>query len=132
MNRIILSLFAAWSLVFGFTSQAHHSFAAMYDAEGNVEIEGQIVQFLFRNPHSFLHVMVPDENGELARWTVEWSGASALNTSGLRPDTLKRGDVVVITGNPGRNPDDRRVRMQTLHRPADGLNWGNRPGEVVD
>ena len=119
-------------LGYSLSAQAHHSFAAMYRAEGSVEIEGQIVQFLFRNPHSFLHIMAPDENGEMTRWTIEWSGASALDVNGLRPDTLKRGDTVIVSGNPGRNPADYRIRMRTLHRPLDGFGWGTRPGEVVD
>jgi hypothetical protein len=46
--------------------------------------------------------------------------------------TLKQGDVVTISGNPGRNPADHRVRMLTLHRKSDGFGWGQRPGEVVD
>lgn len=127
-----ITAFVAGALVFGLSAQAHHSFAAMYQAEGTVEIEGQIVQFLFRNPHSFVHIMAPDEAGNMTRWTVEWSGASALDIGGLQSDTLKRGDTVVVTGNPGRNPDDHRIRMRTLYRPVDGFGWGNRPGEVVD
>jgi len=123
---------AAATFVYGLAAHAHHSFAAMYRSEDVVEIEGQIVQFLFRNPHSFVHIMAPDDQGDMMRWTVEWSGASALNTGGLRPDTLKRGDTVIISGNPGRNPEDHRIRMRTLHRPADGFGWGTRPGETVD
>lgn len=132
MKRTTNALLAATALASSLAADAHHSFAAMYRSEGMVEIEGQIVQFLFRNPHSFVHVMAPDDNGEMKRWTVEWSGASALDVNGLRPDTLKRGDTVVVTGNPGRNPEDYRIRMRTLHRPSDGFGWGTRPGEVVD
>ena len=132
MKGKITVVLAASALAYGLAAQAHHSFAAMYQAEGTVEVEGQIVQFLFRNPHSFVHIMAPDETGTMTRWTVEWSGASALNTSGMQPDTLKRGDTVIITGNPGRNPDDHRIRMRTLHRPSDGFGWGTRPGETVD
>jgi hypothetical protein len=44
---------------------------------------------------------------------------------------LKPGDVVVITGNPGRNAADHRIRMRTLLRPADGFGWGQR-GETFD
>ena len=38
----------------------------------------------------------------------------------------------IITGAPGRNPQDHRVRMVTLHRPKDGFGWGKKPGEIVD
>ena len=132
MKGAIVKLFVTSALTYGLAAQAHHSFAAMYQAERTIEIEGQIVQFLFRNPHSFVHITAPGEDGDMTRWTVEWSGASALDTGGLRPDTLKRGDTVIVSGNPGRNPDDHRIRMRTLHRPADGFGWGTRPGETVD
>ena len=42
------------------------------------------------------------------------------------------GDVVVVSGSPGRDPIDKRVRLITLQRPKDGFVWGKRPGEVVD
>jgi hypothetical protein len=110
---------------------AHHSFTATYDEAKTVEIEGTLVQFMFRNPHAFVHVMAPDENGTMQRWGVEWGGAGALTGQGVTRDSLKPGDVVKITGNPGRNPADHRIRMRTLLRPSDGFGWGQR-GETFD
>ena len=40
---------------------------------------------------------------------------------GISPDA---GDHVIITGNPGRNPEDHRLRMRTITRPSDGWKWG--------
>jgi hypothetical protein len=110
---------------------AHHSFTATYDEGKTVEIEGTLVQFMFRNPHAFVHVMAPDENGEMQRWGVEWGGAGALAGQGVTRESLKPGDTVVITGNPGRNPTDHRIRMRTLLRPSDGFGWGQQ-GETFD
>ena len=42
---------------------AHHSFTATYFEDRTMEIEGKLLQFMFRNPHSFVHVEAPDENG---------------------------------------------------------------------
>src|SRR5438093_4883249 len=42
---------------------AHHSFAATYLEGQTQKIEGKVVQFLFHNPHSFLHVEAPDDKG---------------------------------------------------------------------
>ena len=75
--------------------------------------------------------LAPDENGEMQRWGVEWGGAGALTGQGVTRDTLKPGDKVVITGNPGRNAADHRLRMRTLLRPSDGFGWGQR-GETFD
>jgi Family of unknown function (DUF6152) len=116
----------------GMTARAHHSFAATYHEDKTVKIEGKLVQFLFRNPHSFVHVEAPDENGEMQRWAVEWAGLGQLAGAGITRETLKYGDVVVVTANPGRNPADHRLRMVTLKRPSDGFTWGQAPGQVVD
>ena len=102
---------------------AHHSFPATYLVDQQVKIEGTVVQFLFRNPHSFVHVMAPDKNGVMQRWAVEWGAGGALGDAGVKNDTLKPGDKVKITGNPGRNPADHRIRMQSIERPGDGWKW---------
>ena len=108
---------------------AHHSSAPFYDDTKRAEAVGTVTRFLFRNPHSFVHVMVREKDGTLVRYAVEWSGALQL---GIARDTLKIGDRVVISGNPGRNRKDHLLRMLTLHRPKDGFGWGQRPGEVVE
>ena len=102
---------------------AHHSFAATYFEDKTVTIEGTIVQFLFRNPHSFVHVQGPDDKGVMQRWAVEWGAGLQLTQMGVERDTLKAGDKVVITGNPGRNPADHRLRMRAIERPKDGWKW---------
>ena len=68
---------------------------------------------------------------QMQRWGVEWGGAGALAGQGVTRDSLKPGDKVVITGNPGRNAIDHRVRMRTLLRPSDGFGWGQN-GETFD
>ena len=113
-------------------TRAHHSFAATYDESKMVTVEGKLIQFQFRNPHSFVHVMAPDANGREQRWSIEWGAAGQLGGQGVSRDTLKVGDVVWILGNPGRNPADRRVRMLTLKRASDGFSWGDKAGETVD
>ena len=132
MKGKLLVLAIAVLVMAGAQAYAHHSFAATYFEDKTVQIEGKLVQFLFRNPHSFVHVEAPDEKGVMQRFAVEWGGAGQLGGQGVTRETLKPGDVVTISGNPGRNPADHRVRMVTLHRKSDGFGWGRRPGEVVD
>ena len=132
MKRIVILLVIAGALASGISVYAHHSFAATYQEKQTVKIEGKIVQFLFRNPHSFVHVNAPDEMGVMQRWNVEWGGAGLLAGQGLTRDSLKPGDPVVITGNPGRDSADHRIRMVSLHRTTDGFGWGARLGESFD
>jgi hypothetical protein len=132
MKRKLFVLLIAAGFAAGVRAHAHHSFAATYFEDKSVTVEGELVQFLFRNPHSFVHVVGPDEKGEKQRWAVEWGGGGQLNRQGVTRETLKPGDHVIITGNPGRNPADHRLRMQTILRPSDGWKWGGRVGEVVE
>lgn len=131
---VVLSVAAAAFVVSaGTRAHAHHSFAATYHEDQTITIEGELVQFLFRNPHSFVHVNVTEKDGTVRRYAVEWGGAGQLGGQGVNQQTLKVGDKVVITGSPGRGyPKEARVRMVTLRRPSDGFDWGRRPGQVVD
>lgn len=130
-SRLLIPAMALF-VVAGGTARAHHSFTATYFEDRTITIEGRVLQFQFRNPHSFVHVQAPDENGEMQRWAVEWGGSSQLSNQGLAGATLRPGDVVEITGNPGRDPADHRIRMRYLYRPSDGFDWGNDPGETFD
>ena len=132
MKRLLVAAVATLACVVATQSYAHHSFAATYIEDKSVTIEGELVQVLFRNPHSFVHLSVTEKDGAMVRYAVEWGGAAQLGGQGVTRETLKLGDRLIISGNPGRNPADHRVRMITLRRPSDGLSWGNRPGEVVD
>jgi hypothetical protein len=118
-------------LLAGVSAYAHHSQAAQYDTSKTVKIEGTLVQFQFRNPHTFIQVEAPDETGEKVRWSIEWGGVGQLNGQGVTRTTLKYGDPVIITANPSRTPNDRKLHMLTLLRTSDGFGWGTRPGEVI-
>ena len=131
IRRILLLVVTAASLA-GTAAYAHHSFGATYNSKEQIKVEGKLVQFVFRNPHSFVYIEATDDKGVGQRWAIEWSGAAALGGQGVNRDTLRVGDHVVVTGRPSRSPGEYRVQMLTLKRPADGFAWGNRTGEVVD
>lgn len=126
-----LSLAVA-ALLMGTGAWGHHSFAAVYLEDQEVTIEGRLVQFLWRNPHTLVHVMVEQDDGSNVRYVVEWGSATQLGATGVTQATLRPGDYVVINGNPGRNVEDNRVRLLNFLRPSDGLTWGLRPDEVFD
>jgi hypothetical protein len=125
MKRTLLALvITAGAIVSGGRAFAHHSFAATYFEDKTQKIEGNLVQFLYRNPHSFVHVEAPDEKGVMQRWAIEWGAGGQLGRQGVTRETLKPGDHVIIVGNPGRNPEDHRLRMVNITRPSDGWKWG--------
>jgi hypothetical protein len=125
MKRTLLALvITAGAIVSVGQALAHHSFAATYFEDKTQKVEGNLVQFLYRNPHSFVHVEGPDDKGVMQRWAIEWGAGGQLGRQGVTRETLKPGDHVIIVGNPGRNPDDHRLRMVNITRPSDGWKWG--------
>ena len=130
MRRSLVVLLVVVASLSGAQVHAHHSFGAAYLENQTVTIEGQLVQLLFRNPHSFVHVMVRERDGQVVRYAVEWSGANQLGGQGVDRQTLRIGDRLIISGNPGRNKKDHLLRMLSLQRPKDGFGWSSRPGEV--
>ena len=87
MRRIILFA-AATALLVCTAGYAHHSYGATYDVSKEIKLQGKLVQFVFRNPHAFVHVEAPDQNGVTQRWAVEWSGTTQLGASGVTRDSL--------------------------------------------
>ena len=110
----------------------HHSFQATYDMDTMIEIRGKLIQMNFRNPHSSVMIMAPDEDGNMQRWGVEWGGASLLQRQGLTRTSFKPGDEVIITGQPSRDRSDFRMRMESILRPSDGFGWGFNDEETFD
>lgn len=131
MRRIVLLVFVA-VLFAGTAVYAHHSYGATYDASKEIKLQGKLVQFVFRNPHAFVHVQAPDQSGVMQRWAVEWSGTTQLGAAGVNAQTLKVGDEIIMVARPSRVPNEYRALMVNLKRPSDGFTWGAREGERVD
>jgi hypothetical protein len=130
MRRLFLAVFTLVAITA--TVGAHHSYGATYDVSKELRLEGKIVQFVLRNPHSFVAVQTKDEKGETQRWSVEWSGTTSLGNQGVTQQSLKVGDEIVIVARPSRVPGEPRALMVNLKRLSDGFTWGQKAGEAVD
>jgi DNA/RNA endonuclease YhcR with UshA esterase domain len=124
-RQLVVIVVGVFSLLASPRMQAHHSFTATYLEGRKVTIEGDVVQFQYRNPHSFLYVSVKNEKGEPQRWAIEWGGSGQLRGQNVSIDTVKPGDRVVVTGDASRTPGELKLRMRAITRPSDGWKWGD-------
>jgi hypothetical protein len=88
------------------TGRAHHS-AAGIDRSQTKEVSGTVKEFRWQNPHSFMQIDVPDEDGNVITWTLEMTAPSFLIRAGWTRSTVEPGDTVtarvtpLINGDPG-------------------------------
>jgi len=84
-------------------ASAHHSFAPHFDSSKPVSIEGTVTEYEGRNPHSYLHIAAPDENGRTREYVCESHGVTQLTRNGIRPDMFRAGTRVRVTGSLSRH-----------------------------
>jgi hypothetical protein len=111
----ILTIVAAF--VSGAVAYAHHSFAGSYVEHQVMKIEGKVVEFNIRNPHSFILIEV-QEAGKPVRWGGEWGGVTQLSQGGVTRFTLEVGDHLIIEGAPPRDSEDKKLLVRKVWRPA--------------
>jgi hypothetical protein len=120
-------------------AQAHHSIAANFDQSRKVEIQGTVVDFKLRSPHSSMvvdgiaYIDGVQQNDKPERWDIESSALSGLRARGIEADTFKPGDSIIVVGSPSRKPELRRANSSDFAF-ADGREFkrqDERAGPVV-
>ena len=98
---LILSTICLALLACAGTAEAHHSFAAEFDYDREGDIEGEVIEVLFVNPHARYFIAVTDTDGNEVIWDAQTRSPSALTRIGWSRDTIKLGDRVTLHGNLG-------------------------------
>ena len=79
-------------------SLAHHSFAAEFDINRPIQLDGVVTKMQFSNPHSWLHIEVTTETGEKQQWKVEGGAPNALMRNGWNRNSVPAGIKVHVEG----------------------------------
>jgi len=102
MKQLVYIVFLSVSCMLPTTGQAHHSFAAEYDIDNYITLQGTISEVRFRNPHVQILLDV-DDNGQVTRWNVAGQSVAALRRRGIVADIIAVGDEVTFSGHAGRD-----------------------------
>ncbi len=94
--------FAALSVVLGLVVaavplSAHHSFAAEFDGNKQINLVGVVTKVDWVNPHAWVYVDVKSDDGNVVNWALESGAPNALYRAGWRKDDLKVGDHVTFS-----------------------------------
>jgi Family of unknown function (DUF6152) len=80
------------------TAVAHHG-TANYDMTKVVTVKGTVADFQFINPHVEIFIDVKDDKGNVQKWQAETNSPNLLHRAGWTKDSVKRGDVITVSGN---------------------------------
>jgi len=82
---------------------AHHAFAAEFDANTPVKVEGTVTRMEWTNPHVWLHLDVKKPDGAVEKWAFEAGTPNVLFRRGFTKTSLAPGTKVVVEGYQARD-----------------------------
>ena len=115
------SLIVAAALLTATSALAHHSNSA-FDPDKVVVLKGTVTQWLWTNPHVWIHLDVDDGKSGKTEWRIEGRPPGVLARSGWSRSSFKPGDTITVDFSPAR--DGTHTGLATRVTLADGTVLG--------
>lgn len=110
--------FLAVSAAVCLPAQAHHGSAGYDYSVPRKTLVGTVTDYVWQNPHSEIFLEVKDSAGKVTSWAMELNNPGNLIELGWSHTTVKAGDQVTVTFNPGKQ--GRRIGICVDLMLADG------------
>jgi len=95
---------------------AHHAISAEFDTTKPIKFEGTVKTVDWMNPHIYVNIEAM-ENGKPVLYSVEGGPPNALYRQGWRPDSLKVGDKVQVSGIRAKKAESNRIGQAQITMP---------------
>ena len=122
-TKLVVAIVSAGFLAAAVPVVAHHAFAAEFDANKPIKLQGTVTKMEWINPHAWLHLEVKQPDGKVEQWMIEGGTPNTLLRSGLTRKSLPEGTEILVDGYKAKNgtnrangrdltfPDGRRLFM---------------------
>ena len=109
--RLLLKIISFIPLLLAFPTQAHHSFAAAYDENKPLNLEGVVTKVELTTPHSWLWVDITSEDGTVTNWGFEGGPPVNLFRNGVSKDTLPEGSEIRVFAYQAKSGENKGVAV---------------------
>jgi hypothetical protein len=123
LTTFTLAVAAAALVLTAIPSQAHHSFAAEFDASKCREFTGTLTKIEWTNPHGFFYVDVKDPDGTVHNWSFQTYALITLRRAGTSLELFKEnvGKEVWVRGCLAKNGRQNYAAAGSLKFASDGV-----------
>ena len=111
MRRVSILVFAAAAAALLVLKPAvgHHSFAAAFDENRPLNLEGVVTKVELVNPHSWVWIDVTNEDGTVTNWGMEGGPPVNLFRNGINKNTLPVGSEIRVFGYQSKTGENKGV-----------------------
>lgn len=95
-------------------AMAHHSYAA-FNMETEATVTGTVKQIDWTNPHIWIWVDVPNDEGGTDTWGFEGMSPNFLERRGWTRSTLETGDEISVRFRPMKSGENGGMFLSTTH-----------------
>ncbi len=97
-NKTVLAAMLTGFLLTPAPVWAHHAFAAEFDANKPLKLQGTVTKMEWINPHAWIHINVKGADGAMTEWMVECGAPNGLLRRGFTKASLPVGTEIVVGG----------------------------------
>ena len=108
---------------------AHHSFAAEFDRNKVVNLEGTIIKMEWVNPHAWIHIAAKNPDGTITNWMIEANTPNGLLRRGFTKQSLVEGTEVVVRGYQAKSGDNKANGSSMTFKDGKKLFLGSSSGD---
>ena len=88
---------------------AHHSFAAAFDENRPINLQGTITKVELVNPHSWIWIDVKGPDGTVVNWGIEGGPPTNLFRNGITKSSLPVGTEIKLFGYQAKSGESKGV-----------------------
>ncbi|HEY0962832.1 MAG TPA: DUF6152 family protein [Pseudomonadales bacterium] len=100
---------AAGLMAASIPANGHHAFATEFNVNAPLDLHGKVSKVELINPHSWIHVDVTDDAGNIVTWMIEGGSPNALVRRGVTKNSIPVGSELHVIGYQARDGSNKAV-----------------------